>query len=322
MTDDEFTKNKKSVEVAPYALYDTLHELIKSGCRCAVSKEDERLVIHFARITDMDDRKEIAATCKVDKVAVLEPTEHPETVNKKLYARYLQLKKKFEPKREPENDEKCHGQPSVVINGPDNDIPPLELNARLSVNGYKEYRCWKCNRWKPASQFTDEVYLTYPPKYMCLECAGQTKKHKEPVLYTCTESIHDLRFRSGTFSAKDTEQIEKITFETRLCVIALLYAVNSDEEFRLLDPAKCSVTYDVDRNVVLKYQEHFDGQQFFKGKDILALVPDYQNGSVHPLTAFPDGIERHSDAAGVFYTYSLSDKAMPAKTVVQKNEGR
>lgn len=35
-------------------------------------------------------------------------------------------------------------------------------------NPYK--RCWRCNKWKPAKEFSPVVLLSYPAQYVCIEC--------------------------------------------------------------------------------------------------------------------------------------------------------
>ena len=49
MTNDYFVKNKETVQVVSYALYDTLHALMLDGCECIVSKEDGHLVVHYCK---------------------------------------------------------------------------------------------------------------------------------------------------------------------------------------------------------------------------------------------------------------------------------
>lgn len=49
MTEDYFVKNRETVQVVPYALYDTLHALRLDGCECIVSKEDGHLVVHYCK---------------------------------------------------------------------------------------------------------------------------------------------------------------------------------------------------------------------------------------------------------------------------------
>ena len=49
MTNDYFVKNRETVQVVSYALYDTLHALRLDGCECVVSKEDGHLVVHYCK---------------------------------------------------------------------------------------------------------------------------------------------------------------------------------------------------------------------------------------------------------------------------------
>lgn len=49
MINDYFVKNRETVQVVPYALYDTLHALTVHECECIVSKEDDHLVVHYCK---------------------------------------------------------------------------------------------------------------------------------------------------------------------------------------------------------------------------------------------------------------------------------
>lgn len=129
MTDKEFIKNRETVQVAPYALYDALHALHNDGCMCVVSKEDGNLVIHYAKHKPVSAVKgELGQIDKIPGATECRPSE----------------------------------------------LPP-ETNIRMTPDFDVEKRCWVCGKWKPASEFTDEVYMSLPPKYRCYECAGKPK---------------------------------------------------------------------------------------------------------------------------------------------------
>jgi hypothetical protein len=129
MTDNEFVKNRETVQVAPYALYDALHALHNDGCKCVVSKEDDHLVIHYAKHKPVSAVKgELGQNDHIPGAIECRPSELP-----------------------------------------------LETNSRTTPDFDVEKRCWVCGKWKPASEFTDEVYLSLPPKYRCYECAGKPK---------------------------------------------------------------------------------------------------------------------------------------------------
>ena len=49
-------KNRESVEVAPYALYDVLHAFHRNDIECKVGKEDGNLVVFYCK-----RRKKVAA---------------------------------------------------------------------------------------------------------------------------------------------------------------------------------------------------------------------------------------------------------------------
>ena len=49
MNNERFVKYRETVQVVPYALYDTLHALKMDGCECVVSKEDGNLMVHYCK---------------------------------------------------------------------------------------------------------------------------------------------------------------------------------------------------------------------------------------------------------------------------------
>lgn len=47
--EEYFVKNRESVQVAPYALYDVLHALQHQGIKCTVGKEDDDIIVFYCK---------------------------------------------------------------------------------------------------------------------------------------------------------------------------------------------------------------------------------------------------------------------------------